>query len=89
MNEKDWVSPNWRDDAGLVSKVFYKRKFAITPVVCSHGEKVWLKNYYAKYRIWASDYMEDFSDLTGPGHVDFVENISEAEYIVRKISDNL
>jgi hypothetical protein len=76
-------SSDWRDE--LTSFFRYKKRFALFPVTCSDGTEVWLKNYYKKYELWNSDY--------SPGeecnHRDFIENISEAEYVVRKLADNL
>lgn len=84
----DKSMPSWRDDDGLVSKTVYKRRWAIRPVVCSCGEKVWFSPYYSKYRVWGSKFTDDIDSEEYP-HTDFVENITEAEYIVRKLAENL
>ena len=70
---------NWRDE--LQSCTTYKKKFAFVGVNLSDGDKIWFKSYYRKYIIYGSDDVHR-------GHVDFVENISEAEYIVRKLQEN-
>jgi hypothetical protein len=81
-----WESPSWRDEAGMESHPVYKKKWAIKPIVCSDGTKVWFKTYYIYYRVWGSKH----HDNTGIyRHRDFVENITEAEYLVRKLADNL
>lgn len=88
MSYKDWDSPNWRDDTGLVSHFIYKRKWALTPVVCSGGEKVWFDHYYVVTRVWSSKFVDEY-DIRNNSHRDFVENITEAEYIVRKLAEKL
>ncbi len=79
---------NWREDPGLISTIEYKRKFALFPQQCSDGPRIWLKYYYARYKHWGT------RERYGPGddfgyHTDFLENISEAEYIIRKLAENL
>jgi hypothetical protein len=92
MSYKDWSSPNWRDE--LSHTTHYKKMFAVRSVICSDGTKVWLKNYYKKFRVWGQSPNWGHSP-TGPfskrdyNHIDFVENITEAEYIVRKLAENL
>ena len=88
MSSKDWKSPNWRDDPALSNIVVYKKKLALRPVICSNGEKVWFKYYYSKYRIWSHKGINDICD-NDYSHIDFIENIIEAEYIVRKLAENL
>ena len=88
MSSKDWKSPNWRDDPALSNFVVYKKKLALRPVICSNGEKVWFKYYYSKYRIWGHMPADSFSKRDY-SHIDFIENITEAEYIVRKLAENL
>jgi len=75
---------NWRNDSGLESTVFYKRKFALTHTMCADGSSVWLTHYYKKYQVWSYKGDVDIDGLSL--HTDFVENISEEEYIVRKLS---
>lgn len=65
---------DWRQDIGINQETFYKRRFAFLPVNCQN-DKIWLKYYYSKY-------------ISYSGHVDFIENINEAEYIVRKLAEN-
>jgi hypothetical protein len=71
---------NWRDDGGLISTIRYKKSFAFMPVDLD-GDKVWLKVYYKKYQNWKAPYGG------GNGHTDFIENITEAEYIIRKLTE--
>lgn len=80
-----WESPNWRDDGTLVHRPFYKRKWAFRPITCSDGTKVWFKPYYSYYRIWNNDRVSS----ERYNHTDFIENITEAEFLVRKLADNL
>ena len=77
--------PNWRNEPGIVSTSKYKRSFAILPVVCSDGKKIWFKSYYKKYIIYITKYSTEGDNA----HIDFCENVSEADYIVRKLSENL
>lgn len=85
MTYKDWDSPSWRDDESLSSRTAYKRKWALFPVECKNGEKVWLDHYYTVHRLWGSTYTDD----RNYSHKDFLGNITESEYIVRKLADNL
>lgn len=78
--------PNWRDDDGLVHRLSFKKRFALRPVICSGGEKIWLKNYYSVYRVWSSGLYEEPGSYA---HSDYLEDITEADYIVRKLADNL
>ncbi len=79
---------NWREDHGMKSRVVYKKKLAFMPVTCHDGVKVWLKPYYAKYLVWGSIENVNSYDDEAYYHTDFIENITEAEYIVRKLSEN-
>lgn len=80
---------NWRNDPGLSSRINYERSFALWPVKCCDGTKVWFKFYYKKYELWShggtSKVFRDDEYL----HTDFIEDVSEAEYIVRKLAENL
>jgi hypothetical protein len=87
MTYKDWDSPNWRDDTGLSSHLRYERKWALLPVICS-GEKVWLKHYYSVTRKWCNKHVVD-PDIGNNSHEDFIGNITEADYIIRKLAENL
>ena len=73
---------NWRNDPGMVSSVEYKKKYAILPIICEDGMQVWLKNYYTKYMHWGHRSVYVDGDHC---HTDKCENITEAEYIVRKL----
>jgi hypothetical protein len=81
------VSPNknWRNDTSLKSIPKYTKKFAWTPKTDFNGNKLWLKRYYRKDLIWSTNHFDE----AGYYHVDFVENIDEAEYIVRKLAESL
>jgi hypothetical protein len=74
---------NWRSDPGLKSTTIYAKKFALLPVVCNDGTKVWFKNYYVKYVYWG---FKDHSRLEEL-HRDTHESITESEYIVRKLME--
>jgi len=75
---------DWRNESGLDVTSFYKKKFSFFRTTCSDGEIVLFKIYYKKYNNWNSSF-RDYNN----GHVDFVENITEAEYLTRKLADNL
>lgn len=79
---------NWRNDPGLTSKPEYKKKFALRPVMCADGTKVWLRPYYKKYEHWSHGHNASHYD-EGYLHTDFIENITEAEYIFRKLAETL
>ena len=82
------MTADWR--TGLASSISYRRKFAIRPVYCSDGTKVWFKYYYSKYISYGHDIeINPFDNNEYYIHKDFAENITEAEYIVRKLADNL
>lgn len=78
------MTDDWRNDPGLVSQIEYRKRFALLPVRCSDGEQVWFKHYYSKYKEWGDESPFEYSL-----HTDFIENITEAEYIIRKLSENL
>lgn len=75
----------WRLEAGLIKKSVYKKRFAFIPCLCSDGTKVWFKMYYNKFEIWSHP---SASEQTF-GHKDFIESITEEEYIVRKLAETL
>lgn len=79
---------DWRDDTGLVSTNTYSRKFAILPKKCLDGSIVWLSYYYKFVRVWSNRIPTDFEDQYY-SHPDFVGNISEEDYIVRKLAETL
>lgn len=78
-------SGSWRLEAGLTKKSVYKKKFAIIPRMCSDGTRVWFKPYYKKYEIWNHPVASEHA----LGHKDFIESITEEEYIVRKLAETL
>ena len=84
MNPED----TWRNDAGLIGTPVYKRKFALVKRICSDGSTVWMKPYYKKFITWSHGDSPVYYDQEY-GHTDFIENVTEAEYLVRKLSDNL
>jgi len=75
---------DWRDDSDINRTYRYSRKFAILPKRCNSGELVWLRFYYSKYQ-YAGHAHQSIDTL----HKDFIENITESEYIVRKLAENL
>ena len=80
------TAEDWRD--GLESIPVYKRKFAYLPIVTSADDRVWMKFYYKKYVSYHTNYgasLQVFDD--DYQHTDFVENISEEEFVVRKLSE--
>lgn len=71
---------NWREDPGMESVNVYQRRFAFRKTTCSGGEIVRFCFYYKMYCVWShGDMSDDYQ------HIDFVENITEAEYIVRRL----
>jgi hypothetical protein len=79
---------NWRDEMQAIPH--YKKKFAILPIECSDGTKVWFKFYYSKYQTWNSPHSSKVFDIDAEyGHTEFVENVNEAEYIVRRLVEGL
>jgi hypothetical protein len=77
----------WRSDPGMTSVTAYKRRFALLPVSCSDSSSVWLKAYYTKYIIWGANNDDNLN--SGNGHIDKIEDITEAEYLVRKLIDGV
>jgi len=80
---------NWRNDPGLSAAIEYKRSFALRPIICCDGTKVWFKFYYKKYEHWSHSKSGKVYYDEGYLHTDFIENVSEAEYIIRKLAENL
>jgi len=77
---------NWRNDSSLKKNIVYKRRFALLrPILCEDGTKVWLRYYYKRYIVWTTDLFDDDEY----SHTDFFGNISEEEYVVRKLSEKL
>lgn len=75
---------DWRDESGIERTSKYKKRYALFPMVLTNGEKIWLGWYYKKYYLWLSSHVGDEY-----GHVDFVESISEQEYMLRKLAESL
>ena len=73
---------NWRSDPGLSFKIEYIKTFALFPKVCSDGTSVWLNYYYKKYEHCSCG---DFKGVYV--HTDFIEDVSEAEYIIRRLTE--
>ncbi|HEY6437041.1 MAG TPA: hypothetical protein VIY47_10660 [Ignavibacteriaceae bacterium] len=87
MTYKDYLDgPTWRDDTSMINVVEYRKKFAWFPIKIN-DDKIWLKRYYSKYRIWANARV--FGDEDDYKHTDFIENVTTEEYIVRKLAENL
>lgn len=82
------IPPNWRNDPDLVSTNEYKRKFAYLPVKCTGGETVWLTHYYRHLTHWTVGRPANFEDQYYY-HTDFAGNITEQEYVVRKLAETL
>lgn len=81
---------NWRNDPGLKSVVIYRKKFALLPVVCQCGTKLWLKTYYKKYVYWGMRSVGHLDiDNEYNLHCDACENITEAEYLVRRLTEGV
>lgn len=79
------VVDSWRLEAGLTKKSVYKKRFAYVPRLCSDGSSVWFKMYYDMYEIWNHPAASEQT----LGHTDFIESITEEEYIIRKLADTL
>ena len=76
---------NWRNDPGLKSVVIYRKKFAFLPITCKCGTQVWLKNYYTKYILWGTSHILAENEMYNL-HTDKLENITEEDYIIIKLS---
>jgi len=81
--------PNWRDDPGLSSVCEYRRRFALWPVKCCDGTSAFFNFYYKKYELWSHSGSGKVFSEDDYLHTDFIECVSEAEYIVRKLAENL
>jgi hypothetical protein len=71
----------------LVKKTIYKKRFALFPIRCSDGTRVWFKPYYKKYHHWDHEALPE--NPIEYGHTEFVETIAEDEYLVRKLAETL
>ncbi len=67
---------DWRKDPAIKKHDFYVKTFAIVPTLCTDGKWIWLKTFYKKY-------------ISYSNHIDFDGNISEEEYLLRKLSEKL
>jgi hypothetical protein len=72
---------DWREEVDC--KNIYKKKYAFWPVTCMDGSRIWRVHYYRHYHFWVASYAAD------SGHTDYVGKISEAEYLIRKLSEVL
>ena len=81
---------DWRNDPGINSTDVYKKKFALFPTKCADGTSVWLKYYYVKYTYWGyKSFIVAIGKLDHELHRDKIENVSEADYIVRKLTGDI
>lgn len=87
------LKQTWRNDPGLIFETEYKKKFAWLPVRCNNEEKkIWWKTYYQSFMNWGHSYSTAKSQdgmFMSKYHQDFLGNITEEEYLVRKLSDTL
>ena len=80
---------NWRDDPALSCITVYKRRFAILPTLCE-GTRIIFRFYYKHYNIWShgqNGSSKVFDDEQGL-HTDFIGNITEETYIIRKLTED-
>jgi hypothetical protein len=75
----------WRSSNGLETKTIYKRKFALLPVTCFDGCKVWLDYYYTKYSILGIKGFPPEGEIYE--HKDKIEDINQEEYVVRRLKE--
>lgn len=83
---------NWRNDPGLTSTAIYRKKFALLPHKCQDGTYVWLTHYYTKYVYWGFRRAIAAVDIAGYRddlHEDKLEDITEAEYIIRRLTEGI
>ena len=83
------MAESWRDDPGMSRARVYKRRFAYLPVNCTDGTRVWLKFYYKSFDYWSHGQSNKIFNDDDHYHVDLLGNISEEEYIVRKLAETL
>jgi hypothetical protein len=81
------IEPNWRNESGMCVIVEYKKKFAIFPTKCTDGTTAWFKHYYKKYEYWSATYSNSLSSDEDYMHIDFIGCISEADYIILKLTE--
>lgn len=87
MNHSINQPETWRSDPSMVSVSKYKKSFAIFPVTCEDGKRIWLKPFYKKYITWGHMRNSKIFNDDEYGHTEFIENISEDEFLVRKLSE--
>ena len=75
---------DWRDET--TKCVEYKKKFAWLPVACSDTSRIWLKFYYVKYYIYDRG-GKSLTDYPYHSHTDVAEIMSEASYIMAKLTE--
>ena len=78
---------NWRNDPGLSSYVEYRKKFALWPVICLDNTQVWFQYYYKKYEHWSHGGTSKVFDDDEYAHTDFIGCLTEADYIVRRLTE--
>ena len=87
------IKKTWRDDPGLIFETEYRKKFAWLPVRCDNEKKkIWLTSYYQYFINWGHSFSSGKSKdgmYESMYHQDFIGNITEQEYVVRKLSDKL
>ena len=85
------IKKTWRNDPGLICETEYKKRFAWFPILCKgESKRIWLKTYYKQYMNWGHSFLnikKGYYDSMF--HQDFQDNITEEEYLVRKIADTL
>ncbi len=87
--------PNWRNDHGIEKFITYKKKFAWRPIETLENEKLWWVTYYVVYENWTASYLAkthqangDIAEYTSI-HRSRLGYISEADYLVRKLTESL
>lgn len=73
----------WRDSPGMSTYNRYKKHFAYRPVVTTDGTRVWWKNYYSVQSHWFSTYESSMH------HIEAAGTITEAEYLIRKLTEGV
>lgn len=71
----------WLHPSSIITR-WYKRKFAILPVMCN-GERIWFKFYYQKHDMYGRDKAVPGSTFA----ITEVTCITEADYIIDKLTD--
>ncbi len=71
---------NWRDDGNIFRLASYARQFAWYPISTTDG-LIWLKHYYIETYLYYYGH-----NRIQPFKREHSANISEQEYIVRKLS---